>query len=225
MPHKKYEKKKNDILKMAEAYHDNFYKLKVFNGPSLFFHERSLACRNNAGFKRHLEYVYATLASWGMHRMGQRGAKMKSFEDFQRSIGSLKRQIKDAQKINPLSICPKDWQILEDIFRGIKIMSSGTSLIGNSKVMAHLIPDIIPPIDRSYTLKYLKGKTEIRNNLNEEWELMKDIVENFFIPVANDECFRAKADEWIPKRECYPWDTSAPKLIDNLIIGAVKMPS
>lgn len=24
-----------------------------------------------------LEYIYATLASWGMHRMGPKGAKMK----------------------------------------------------------------------------------------------------------------------------------------------------
>ena len=34
-----------------------------------------------------------------------------------------------------------DWSILKDIFSGLKIMASGTSLVGNSKVMHHMRPN------------------------------------------------------------------------------------
>jgi len=62
-------------------------------------------------------------------------------------------------------------------------MASGTSLIGHSKVMAHLMPNIVPPIDREYTLNFLKGHSQIQNGLDGEWDLMRSIIEGLFIPL------------------------------------------
>lgn len=101
-------------------------------------------------------------------------------------------------------------------------MASGTSIVGNSKVMAHMIPNIVPPIDREYTLKYLKGNTNIRNGLDYEWKLMKGVISEIFIPVAKDTEFVKKANAWIDNQSEYPWDTSIFKVIDNLVIGARK---
>jgi hypothetical protein len=70
------------ILSNAENYHDAYYKAEIFRGHSLYFHERALATRNNPASLTHLEYVYATLASWGMHRMGRGGSKMRSLDFF-----------------------------------------------------------------------------------------------------------------------------------------------
>ena len=33
-------------------------------------------------------------------------------------------------------------------------MASGTSLVGNSKVMHHMLPNIVPPIEESIPLLY-----------------------------------------------------------------------
>ena len=97
-------------------------------------------------------------------------------------------------------------------------MATGTSIVGNSKVMAHMMPNIIPPIDRAYTLRFLKEN--IKNGLEYEWPLTRRIIENFFIPVAKDDKFISRSKCWMEKREKYPWDSSPFKIIDNLTIAA-----
>jgi hypothetical protein len=105
----------------------------------------------------------------------------------------------------------------------INIMASGTTIVGNSKVMAHLFPDIVPPIDREYTLKFLTGNTNIKNDLFHEWRLMQEIISDFFIPVAVNQDFNSLAQGWISNQSQYPWDTSVLKVIDNLVIGMRKI--
>ncbi len=130
--------------------------------------------------------------------------------------------VESAERINYRNISDADWAMLKNIFARIEIMRSGTRLVGNSKVMAHLLPHIIPPIDRAYTLKYLKGNTVIKNDLSQEWSTMKKIVSEFFIPIATDVAFTARVNEWIANQHDYPWDTSVFKVIDNLVIGALQ---
>jgi hypothetical protein len=77
-----YHNKVQDVLTNADKYHDAYYKAETFRGLSLYFHQRSLDTRNSKDMFCHLEYVTATLASWGMHRMGKGGSKMQSFGCF-----------------------------------------------------------------------------------------------------------------------------------------------
>ena len=85
-----------------------------------------------------------------------------------------------------------------------------------------MLPNIVPPIDREYTLRYLRGNTNIRNDLAYEWQLMKGIISEFFIPAASDSAFKAKASQWMGRTDEYPWDTSLLKIVDNLVIGSTK---
>lgn len=217
-----YEEKVEEILATPEKYHDAYYKAEPFRGPSLYFHRRSLETRHSNDFIAHLEYIYATLASWGMHRMGSGGSKMQSFDVFEKSVEPLREAILEAERIDYRSLTEPNWLLLERIFRSIKIMASGTTLVGNSKVMAHMIPNIVPPIDREYTLRFLRGNTNIRNNLNYEWDLMKGIISHFFIPVAKAPGFISLVQNWMSDQENYPWDTSVFKIIDNLVIGGIR---
>jgi hypothetical protein len=217
-----YYDKVRDILVNARKYHAAYYAAETFRGPSLYFHRRTLEAHHTVDFDLYLEYIYATLASWGMHRMGKGGSKMQSFDVFKKSIEQIKEKIIEAEKIDFQSVKQTDWILLEEIFKGVNVMASGTSIVGNSKVMAHMLPNIIPPIDREYTLKYLRGNTNIRNGLDYEWTLMKGIIADFFIPVARDEHFRSQAQDWILDQSQYPWDTSVFKVIDNLVIGVRK---
>ena len=85
-----------------------------------------------------------------------------------------------------------------------------------------MLPNVIPPIDREYTLWYLRGNTTIKNDLEHEWLLMKEIISQFFIPIASDTTFYAKAEQWMKRKDDYPWDTSVLKVVDNLVIGSKK---
>lgn len=217
-----YQNKVTDIINNAEIYHESYYKAGIFRGPSLYFHRRTLEIANSDNFELYLEFIYATLASWGMHRMGRGGPIMQNFDVFKESILKIKDKIEKAKMINYQNVTESDWELLEEIFRGIKVMNTHTSIVGNSKVMAHMIPNIVPPIDREYTLKYLKGNKNIRNGLDYEWELMKEIMSEFFIPIAKNNEFDEKARDWISNQSEYPWDTSILKVVDNLVIGAMQ---
>jgi len=218
----KYEDKVREILANAEKYHDAYYKAETFRGPSLYFHQRALATRNPPVSFTHLEYVYATLASWGMHRMGRGGSKMQSFSTFFQSVEPLNDRIAEAQSFDFHEMTDIKWAVLKEIFQDVKVMASGTTLVGHSKVMHHMLPNVIPPIDREYTLWFLYGNTTIKNDLENEWFLLKEIISEFFIPVASDREFHSKARRWMARSEDYPWDTSVFKVVDNLVIGSKK---
>ena len=83
-------------------------------------------------------------------------------------------------------------------------MASGASLVGNSKVMHYMLPNAIPPIDREYTLRFLRGNTTIRNDLEVEWLTMKEIISQFFVPVASDTTFYSKAEQWMKRKGGLP---------------------
>jgi len=217
-----YQDKVVDLLANADKYHRAYYVADTFRGPSLYFHQRAIATRDLSERATHFEYVYATLASWGMHRMGRGGSKMQSFETFRRSLEPLEDWIAEAQAFDYRDMNNDRWVVLKEIFQGIRIMATGTSLVGNSKVMHHILPNIVPPIDREYTLRYLRGNTNIKNDLEQEWVLMKGIIQDFFLPVASEVEFERKAKRWMAESTKYPWDTSVLKVVDNLVIGSRK---
>ncbi len=176
-----FDDQKNSLLANLETAHDAYHRAEVFGGPSLHFHLRSLEASRAQDFELFSEYVYAMLASWGMHRMGSGGSKMRDFDEFSHSLRLVWPEALQLQNKDPSSLSESDWESLKVIFCGIRCMASGTSLVGNSKVMAHLIPNIIPPVDRRYTLNFLFGKSHIINGIEGEWDRLTQILRGFFI--------------------------------------------
>ncbi len=211
-----------DILLNASKYHDAYYKSEIFSGPSLYFHRQCIASISSSDWERYLEYIFATLSAWGMHRMGKGGSKMNDFGTFMKSVTSLKKEILQARSFSYKDLNPRVWEMIEQIFYNIDVMTSGTSLVGNSKVMAHLLPNLISPIDRRYTLTYLYKDTTIKNNLATEWSMMKCILSEFFYPLVRDVSLEKKLIAWNTSQDKYCWDTSHLKILDNLLIGSFK---
>lgn len=214
--------KVREILQHADAYHQRYYASETFGGPSIHFHRRALGMWGKVTGVERLELIYAVLSSWGMHRMGPSGSKMQAFATFEGSVASVKECIEALRPVLPGKLSPSDWAMLEMVFKDIKVMVSGTTIVGNSKVMAHLLPNLVAPVDRQYTLKFLFGRKEIQNGLEREWKLMRKIHEQFYYPVAIDTGFQRKAQAWIIKDSRFPWDTSILKVIDNLVIGSMR---
>lgn len=206
------------IASLDEA-HESYYRSEIFGGPSLYFHLKSLEAARAKSFQAFTEYVYATLAAWGMHRMGPGGAKMRAFDEFQSSVGDIWSLALRLQNKTPDKLNVSDWSDLRTVFCTIRCMASGASLVGNSKVMAHLLPNLIPPVDRQYTIKFLLRYAEIQNDLEREWERLRQMLTGFFYPIVDSSNFQMKAAEWLGQNERYKWDTSSLKIIDNLIIG------
>jgi hypothetical protein len=218
-----FDDQRNHLLSTFDAAHDAYYEAQIFGGPSLHFHLRSLEAARAQDFERFSEYVYALLASWGMHRMGPGGSKMCEFDEFCSSLKIVWPIALQLQEKRPSSLVETDWDYLKEVFCGIHCMASHTSLVGNSKVMAHLLPQLVPPVDRAYTLKFLFRHSQITNGIEIEWMKLKQVLNGFFYPVLQSSVFRLKTEEWLMEKSKFKWDTSPLKIVDNLVIGLSKM--
>jgi hypothetical protein len=155
--------------------------------------------------------------------MGPGGSKMGELGEFHSSVRVVWPIEQSLQGKTPNSLTESDWGGLREIFCGIRCMASGTSLVGNSKVMAHLLPKLVPPVDREYTLKFLFGRGDITNGIDIEWKKLRQVLEGFFYPIGHSSVFQPKAKEWLDLPDRYKWDTSPLKIVDNLVIGLSKM--
>jgi hypothetical protein len=217
-----FETHRERLLQSLDAAHAAYYRAGTFGGPSLYFHLRALEAGRDGDFARFAEAVYALLATWGMHRMGRGGSKMREFKDFEDSLNALWPVVLRLQQATPEGLSHSGWRELGEVFRGIRCMATGTSLVGNSKVMAHALPNLVAPVDREYTLRFLFGTTNIFNDLEREWEKLEVILRDFFYSVVRAEPFKRKAREWQESRAEFRWDTSPLKIVDNLVIGLLK---
>lgn len=231
-----YAKHLNALMKKdkLEDSYTVFSDKNIFSGPSLHFHLRAISLRNLAIAKdknidAFLEMTYAALVSWGMHKMGSRGPKMVGFNEFRNSTKNIWQDIKSIQKYSYQNMTDEAWKTLENIYKNLKIMGKikvgedlrqiETYIVGHSKVLSHILPDIVAPIDREYTLKFLHGNKNINVGNEMQWPTFRAITQNFYHALANKQEFK---DFYEKMKNNSEWNTSLLKFADNIVIGAVK---
>jgi hypothetical protein len=100
-----------------------------------------------------------------MHRMGNQLAKVCEFSEFTASLRAAAPLI---EELWPLSIVRLDpgtvpavsqqaWRVIE----ALKVSKSGTQIVAGSKTLHHVLPDLIPPIDRQYTFRFFTGQKAV----------------------------------------------------------------
>ncbi len=153
-------------------YVQRFNPNQQFGGPSVYFHRKTVetlshhptavdALADDAFF----EYLYATLASWGLHRMGRGKAKLGDLGELK---ASFREQASNIERVQQLRIDQLDPSSVPDvaeqawaIMAGLRVGIGQTLLVANSKALHHLLPGLIPPIDRTYTLNFFVGRTYV----------------------------------------------------------------
>ena len=200
---------------------------KAFTGPSIHFHHRTVLRLAELGSVQDAvrddsfaNSLYATVACWGMHRMGPTGAKMVSFEIFQESLirngeaiqnlGSLNIQQLHESKVD--DIVGDLWQLIKGD-AGIRVSTTNSPLVAASKVLHHLIPSLMPPIDRTYTAEFFVWKNR-----------MQDCPEEMFRDVFPRLVSLAKTIEVPAQRHLGAgFNTSLTKIMDNAIVGFIRL--
>jgi hypothetical protein len=192
----------------------------VFSGPSIYFHEKAVALRRSKSVAQAardpvlIEAIYATLASWGMHRMGPSGAKLVEFAAFKAGIvkalpllaeiESTKLTTLSIENVSPVS--EKIWQAITLVHAS----ASQTQVVAGSKTLHHLLPELIPPIDRTYTLTFFYSHKTLAapedKTFGEIFPLFRTIA----------------ADARSNVSRTGPMYSSVTKTIDNAIVGYVR---
>jgi hypothetical protein len=170
---------RGDNLKMLIADFARYVSLfeagQVFGGPSLYFHERAIERQRQhktvtslLGDKRFLEYVYAVLPSWGMHRMGRQKAKVGDFQDIVDALCEQAPALESLWSLQITSLGAEEAHevatIAWDVIAHIKVSTSRTQIVAGSKTLHHLFPDLIPPIDRQYTFRFFTGQMAVASD-------------------------------------------------------------
>lgn len=145
-----------------------FEASQAFPGPSLYFHLRAIECRRQhltasslLDDTLFLEYAYAVLPAWGMNRMGPQAAKVG---DFAQITAALRENAAALEQLWPLRITMLSAQdagdvaaVAWDVIAHARVSTSRTQVVAGSKFVHHLLPDLIPPIDRQYTFSFFTG--------------------------------------------------------------------
>ena len=144
----------------------------TFSGPSLYFHLRTLDClrRHSSAVEalysdEFFDWLYATLASWGMHRMGRGSTKLRELPEIKASVRSQAAVIERLQEIRLASLSDAQFRsVLHDIWLTLSALTVSVAeakIVANSKVLHHILPDLVPPIDRTYTYTFFYNRNRL----------------------------------------------------------------
>lgn len=206
-----------------DEYIEFFDKSNLFTGPSWYFHLRTMMHLRNVQLPNILfneedpfyELLYATLASWGMHRMGSKGAKLVEYETFRDSIITQKDRILALKDVSILSMSEEElWRVRDELWNilgSLKISATRAKLVANSKTLHHLLPNVVPPIDREYTLQFFYGN----KMYSDDQKKFKEIYPRVY-QIAQ-QC-KPQIERTIART---PFHSGPTKVIDNAIVGYV----
>jgi hypothetical protein len=202
----------------------SFDARQQFSGPSVYFHIKTLgvaACHSTPvealGDDLFFDHLYATLASWGLHRMGPGNTKLGDLEELKASFRAQAEGIERLQQLRIERLSPDEvhavtqaaWKVMANLRVGV----GETLLVANSKALHHLLPALIPPIDRNYTLEFFVGRRYIYSGRDADYfELIYPLFHEIAVRCLSDirECLAEPSGGM---------NTSVTKVIDNAIVG------
>jgi hypothetical protein len=203
---------------------DRFDAQPTFVGPQVHFHLKTLDRLRSRGLAAVLsdaddiywEFLYATLAAWGLHRMGAKSnTRLVDFDDFRDSMLSHREPILELQGYTITWLTdPGDLASvtarLQSLVESLRIAISPSKVVANSKALHHLLPELVPPIDRRYTLRLFYDSFDppgITDCFGEIFPLLAGLA--------------ARHEPTIRARVGTGFHTSTSKVIDNAVIGCV----
>jgi len=209
---KAYEANIDDLNNNIDLYLEKTKQVaNDFGGPSIYFHKEAIKeCQIEFLGKRHLDMIYAMLPSWGMHRMGKTDTKVVEYDVFVNQIISNKDIL--------CNLCGKDMNnadinLLSDLLvNKLHLSTSNAHLVSSSKVLHHILPHLISPIDRQYSINFMKI-SQYKNC--DEREYAEIFINGMYK-------FLKKQKENLLKNINTVFNTSLTKLYDNLIMVYIK---
>jgi hypothetical protein len=160
-----------------------------------------------------IELIYVTLAAWNMN---SRGAKLAEWNTFRKSLRRHKAAFSRLarHRIERLSENSLNRILEADIrplFHSLRLVAdSKPRLVTYSKTLHFILPHLIVPIDRKYTLNYFYGNTNVPKSFDGQFRIFADILR---------ECQRFAILVSLRRFRDKRWNTNIPKIIDNMIIG------
>ena len=162
------------------------------------------------------DFVYATLTSWGMHRMGKRvAAKLTEFATFRATVLELLARVED---LRGMSICDLDDAQVPAMTKRLAVLvekagitASGAPLVANTKTLHFILPDLVPPVDRNYTCRFFYGGPQPQGDAGEVFSVI--FPQLYALAKRHRDVVRRAAGGYFALGDA--------KVLDNAIVGFV----
>lgn len=212
----------------------SYQQFVAFGGPCVYFHEQCLRAGAEAFLStRHIEMLYATLTAWGMHRMGDAKTKLVSWDRFSTSLLEQKAMLDPLRGRRMMDLSDEEYlqaiDALKAAYCGLRVSISDSSIVANSKALFHVLPELVPPIDRQYTWRFFhfapdrwrdgKGKyrqIQLPPGLDRQFTAFRDIC--LRIKRLADAAGRATVEA-----ERQGHGVTPPKAVDNAIMNFIRL--
>lgn len=182
---------------------------------------------------RHIEMLYATLTAWGMHRMGDKGAKLVSWKQFAESVRNNGEALSHFRGLRMLQMSDAEYsgalRKLQSVYRSLDLTESSATVVVNSKALYHLLPELVPPIDRQHTVRFFTQSPELWRNARGGWSTIWlpsgiDAQYEVFCRMCEDiKCVATSTYSHYFQEQERVRRVSAPKAIDNAIVNYVRI--
>lgn len=210
------------VKNQVDFYNDMNSIAFSFGNPAIYFHEKALEWQRKEFLgDRHLEYVYATLVAWGMNRAGNRGPKMPDYGDFVLSIDKIRPQLRQWKDYRIETMDDFDFEslmqshdLVDACFSINASSSNNTKIVSCSKVMAHLLPNLVCPMDRQYTEAFFDITQHSIDEEREFFTMVMRTLRRFVTRDMNSNVVQPTAQK--------KFGESYPKIFDNFIIATIK---
>jgi hypothetical protein len=209
-----------ELISGFEGYVKVFSESERFTGPSGYFHRKTLALRNqhrdiSSLLKDDLFFdgLYATLTAWGMHRMGPGNTRLRDLDEIRESIRGQANSLQALATLDITNIpdfarstvVERVWSILSSL----RVSLAEAQIVANSKAVHHLLPALVPPMDRNYTYEFFYGRKGL--SIDERDAFAEIFMRLLKVAAARSDIIRRLLDN--------AWNSSTAKVVDNAVVG------
>jgi len=189
-----------------------------FKGPDqLNLHRQTIALRRELGSVevavhdgRFVGLLYETLRAWGI---GKKGSHLRPLNEFAAALGrracaiaALDGLCIDHPALDAAGVATQLWGLIQHL----DLVENKAKLVAHSKALHHLLPELLPPIDRAWTGSRFFHLHSPEMQYGQEAWFRK--AWSAFVYIAQ----KAQAGRYVTYQE---WHTSRSKLLDNALIG------
>jgi hypothetical protein len=204
------------LISRFDYYVDIYERLDPFRrSGQLSSHVHTLKARAELGSaaaaladRRFLGSLYETLLKWGI---GRRSSRLVPISEFEKALRDREASfvLLDGWRIDDPDLTVGDTsRALWNLIASLGIVKNDAPLVAGTKTLHHILPDLIPPMDRQYTRPFF-GWYGQQFQYQQERAFEEAFREFWRIAVRVEPARLLGTD----------WRTARSKLLDNAVVG------
>jgi hypothetical protein len=157
--------------------------------------------------------------------MDSRGARLSGFSEFTNTICRSRATIEKLGKYSLRSLSGEDalrtgslgeaFKLINSLLLEVRVSDTESWLVANTKALHHILPDLIPPIDRNHTLRFFFDRKSVKRGAKSNHQFFE--VFSHYIDIYD--CVSGQIENMV---DVDTFNSSSIKIIDNAIIGYVR---